>query len=319
MSNSPLVSYTKLSPNYSSRNGKKITKITPHHMAGNLTIETCGDVFAPTSRQASSNYGIGTDGRIGLYVPEEYRSWCSSNAANDSVAVTIEVANDRLGGDWHVSDAAFNSLVDLCVDICQRNGIPGVVWTGDSLGSITNHDMFSNTNCPGPYLKSRMGDLATIVNQRLNPTPVSRSVQMYTPNGTDAQKFYVRWNAEHTHVMLVNVRFDCALDVSSAGTANGTPVQGYTPNNTPAQWWKVISVPGNYSPEQARPVEFEPMCAPGKRLDIAGGSTEPGAWLNIYDANGTPAQRFLIADQGDGTWEIINNAAGPKLAIDFPW
>lgn len=171
MSNSPFVVYTKLSPNYSSRNGNKIDKITPHHMAGNLTIETCGDVFAPASREASSNYGIGTDGRVGMYVPEEYRAWTSSNAANDRRSITIEVANSSLGGEWPISDSAWNSLIDLCVDICQRNDIPGLIWTGDSLGSITTHDMFANKTCPGPYMKSRMGELADLVNARLKGEP----------------------------------------------------------------------------------------------------------------------------------------------------
>ncbi len=167
MSNSALVSYTKLSPNCSSRNGQRITKITPHHMAGTLSVETCGNVFADPARQASANYGIGSDGRIALYVPESKRAWTSANAANDRQAVTIEVSNCEVDGDWRVSDAAWNSLVDLCVDICQRNGISGLTWTGDSSGSLTCHYMFAATACPGPFLKSRMGQLAEEVNARL--------------------------------------------------------------------------------------------------------------------------------------------------------
>lgn len=167
MSNSGLVSYTRLSPNCSSRGGQKIRKITPHHMAGNLSVETCGSVFAPTSRQASSNYGVGSDGRIALYVDESKRAWTSSNAANDKQAVTIEVANDQIGGNWHVSDKAFESLVNLCVDICKRNGMTGIKWTGDASGTLTNHDMFVATNCCGPYLKRRMPELCDEVNKRL--------------------------------------------------------------------------------------------------------------------------------------------------------
>ena len=153
MSNSPMVVYTKLSPNFGSRNGRKITKITPHHMSGNLSIETCGEVFAPSSRQASSNYGIGSDGRIGLYVDEANRPWTSSSYENDSQAVTIEVANSSLGGDWPVSDKAWKALVDLCVDICKRNGIPKLIWTGGPDGTLTMHKMFAATDCPGPYLE----------------------------------------------------------------------------------------------------------------------------------------------------------------------
>lgn len=173
MSNSPLVSYTKLSPNCSSRDGAKITKITPHHMAGNLSIETCGEVFANSARQASSNYGIGTDGRIGLYVPEDKRAWTSSSYANDRQAVTIEVANSSTGGDWPVSDKAWNALVNLCVDICKRNGIKALSWTGDASGSLTCHYMFAATGCPGPYLKGKMGELAKQVNAKLNGSSTS--------------------------------------------------------------------------------------------------------------------------------------------------
>jgi N-acetyl-anhydromuramyl-L-alanine amidase AmpD len=117
MSNSPLVSYTKLSPHYSAMTNKQNKKITIHHMAGNLSVETCGNVFSG-SRQASSNYGIGSDGRIGLYVEEHNRAWTSSSRANDQQAITIEVANDGGGPNWHVSDKALAALIELCVDIC---------------------------------------------------------------------------------------------------------------------------------------------------------------------------------------------------------
>lgn len=167
MSNSPLVNYTRISPNRNAPRNQPIGKITVHHMAGNLTVEQCGSVFAPSSRQASSNYGIGTDGRVGLYVEEKDRSWASSSAWNDNRAVTIEVANDQIGGDWHVSDAAWNKLVDLCVDICQRNGMKELTWTGDKNGSLTCHYMFAATACPGPYLKGRMAELAKTVTARL--------------------------------------------------------------------------------------------------------------------------------------------------------
>lgn len=167
MSNSPLVNYTRISPNRNSPRNQPISKITVHHMAGNLSVETCGNVFAPSSRQASSNYGIGSDGRVGMYVEEKDRSWASSSAWNDHRAVTIEVANDQIGGNWHVSDAAWNKLVELCVDICRRNGMKSLVWTGGTDGSLTCHYMYASTNCPGPYLKGRMAELARTVTARL--------------------------------------------------------------------------------------------------------------------------------------------------------
>lgn len=137
-------------------------------MAGNLSVETCGNVFAPASRKASSNYGVGTDGRVGMYVEEKNRAWTSSNADNDHQAVTIEVANDEIGGNWHVSDKALEKTIDLCVDICKRNGIKKLNFTGNKNGNLTMHKWFAATNCPGPYLESKFPYIANEVNKRLN-------------------------------------------------------------------------------------------------------------------------------------------------------
>lgn len=164
--NSPLVVYTKLSPNCSKRTGP-ITKITIHHMAGNLSVESCGNVFQPTSRQASSNYGIGTDGRVGMYVEEKDRAWTSSNRENDNMAVTLEVANDSKGPDWHVSDKALAATIELCADICKRNGIERLNYTGDKSGNLTMHKWFASTACPGPYLGSKFPYIAEEVNKIL--------------------------------------------------------------------------------------------------------------------------------------------------------
>lgn len=171
MSYSPLTNkYIPANPsNYSKgRAGKKVIKITPHHMAGNLSIEACGRLWQTAGRRASSNYGIGTDGRIGCYVDEENRSWCSSSSANDNVAITIEVAND--GGantNWHISDSAINSLINLMVDICKRYGIKKMNFTGNANGNLTLHKYFAQTSCPGPYLESKMPWIADQVNKKL--------------------------------------------------------------------------------------------------------------------------------------------------------
>lgn len=166
MSNSSLVNYTLLSPHCSKPRKNAIKKITIHHMAGNLSVETCGNVFNG-SREASSNYGIGSDGRVGLYVEECNRAWTSSSPENDNQAVTIEVANDEVGGQWHVSDNAYNKLIELCVDICLRNNIDKLVYTGDTNGNLTRHNMFKNTNCPGPYLQRKFPEIANSVNAKL--------------------------------------------------------------------------------------------------------------------------------------------------------
>lgn len=166
MSNSNMVSYTKISPSSNPRN-HNIDKITIHHMSGNLSIESCGEWFSRESTRASSNYGIGSDGRVGMYVEEKRRAWTSSDRDNDMRAVTIEVANDEIGGNWHVSDKALATLIDLCVDICQRNGIEKLNFTGDASGNLTMHKWFANTDCPGPYLESKFPYIAEEVNKRL--------------------------------------------------------------------------------------------------------------------------------------------------------
>ena len=176
MSNSLLVGYTKISPNSSARTAK-IDKITIHHMAGNLSVEACGNAFATTERQASSNYGVGTDGRIGLYVPESRRAWTSSNRDNDNRAVTIEVANNGGAPNWPVSDKALQATIALCVDICKRNGIARLNYTGDKSGNLTMHKWFTNTLCPGPYLGGKFQYIADGVNKQLGSSVTNKPMQ----------------------------------------------------------------------------------------------------------------------------------------------
>jgi LysM repeat protein len=177
MSNSPLVDYTRISPNKNSPRNHKIDTITIHCVVGQCTVETLGNIFAPTSRQASSNYGVGTDGKIGMYVEEKDRSWCSSSAANDNRAVTIEVASDTKHP-YAVNDRAFAALLDLVTDICKRNGIKKLVWStkkADRMNhkngcNMTVHRDYSNKSCPGDYLYNRHGEIAAEVNRRLGVT-----------------------------------------------------------------------------------------------------------------------------------------------------
>lgn len=172
MSNSPLVNYTKISPNSSNPRNKPITKITIHHVAGNLTVEQVGNIFATKERKASSNYGVDNHGRVGMYVEEKNRAWTSSSSENDNQAVTIEVANITGAPDWKVSDIALNKTIDLCVDICKRNNIKRLNFTGDKTGNLTMHKWFAATTCPGPYLESKFPYIANEVNKRLNSQPV---------------------------------------------------------------------------------------------------------------------------------------------------
>lgn len=173
MSNSPLVDYVKISPNKYSGRSHKIDTITPHCVVGQVTVESLGNVFASSSRKASSNYGIGKDGRIGMYVEEKDRSWCSSNAANDARAITIEIASDTTHP-YAITDAAYKSTVKLCADICRRNGIKELKWKADKslIGqvdkqNITVHRWFANKACPGDYIYNRLGQIAKEVNELL--------------------------------------------------------------------------------------------------------------------------------------------------------
>lgn len=178
MSNSSLVAYTKISPNRTSPRTHRIDTITIHCVVGQVTAESLGEVFAKKSRRASSNYGVDKDGRIGLYCEEKDRSWCSSSSSNDNRAITIEVASDTKPP-YAVTDKAFNSLIELCADICKRNNIKQLLWKGDKslVGQVdkqnmTVHRWFANKDCPGEYLYSRHGEIAKRVNEKLgNATP----------------------------------------------------------------------------------------------------------------------------------------------------
>lgn len=187
MGNSSLIDYTRISPNRTSPRNHVIDTITIHCMAGNLSIETCGNVFASKSRMASSNYGIGSDGRIAMYVEEKDRSWCSSNKANDHRAITIEVANDGGAPDWHVSDKAMDSLIKLVADICKRNNIKKLVWSTNKNERVnhlngcnmTVHRDYAAKSCPGNYLYRKHGYIADEVNKLLGVN-VTNSLQQST-------------------------------------------------------------------------------------------------------------------------------------------
>lgn len=174
MSNSKLISCTLISPNKNSPRNHKIDTITIHCVVGQCSAERIGEIFKPTSRQASSNYGIGYDGRIGLYVDEADRSWCSSSAANDNRAITIEVASDTKHP-YAVNDKAYAALLDLVEDICRRNGIKKLVWStskDDRVNhkngcNMTVHRDYENKACPGQWLYERHGQIAAEVNKRL--------------------------------------------------------------------------------------------------------------------------------------------------------
>lgn len=200
-SNSPLVSYTKLSPNHSGQRKQPIDTITIHCVVGQCSVETLGNIFAPASRKASSNYGVGVDGRIGMYCEEKNRSWCTSSSANDNRAITIEVASDTTHP-YAVNTKAYAALIDLVTDICKRNNIKELKWKGDKslIGQVekqnmTVHRWFANKSCPGDYLYNRHGEIAAEVNKRLNAgvTPSKPEKTLYR---VQTGAFSVKKNAD---------------------------------------------------------------------------------------------------------------------------
>ena len=200
MSNSSLVSCTMLSPNHSGKRKSAIDRITIHCVVGQLSAESIGNCFKLPSRNASCNYGIGREGRVVLVVDEANRSWCSSSSSNDNRAVTIECASD-LYSPYAFNSVVFDKLVDLCVDICKRNGKSKLLWIDDKYKAlaykpkdnemlITVHRWFANKECPGNWLMSKMGILESRVNKKL-----------YTHSTNTSTSFLVKIKAKTLNVM----------------------------------------------------------------------------------------------------------------------
>lgn len=195
MSNSPLVTYTKLSPNHSGKRTKPIDTITIHCIVGHCTVKTIGDIFASPSRQASSNYGVDDWNGVGLYVDEANRSWCTSSSANDQRAITIEVASDTTEP-YAFTASAYETLTKLVVDICKRNNIKKLVWSTDKNSrvnhlngcNLTVHRDYANKSCPGNWMYGKMGEFAAEVNKRLGavkPQPPASGSYTVKVNITD--------------------------------------------------------------------------------------------------------------------------------------
>ena len=163
--NSPLIDFTRLSPHRNSPRNQRITKITWHHFAGVLSVETVGQILQ--TRQASYNYGVGSDGRRALYVNERDRAWASSSPSNDNQAIVIGLSNSALAPNWPVSETVIDSAIEVTVDCCKRNGISQLVFDNTPNGSFTYHDMFVTTLCPGPFLRARTQEIIDRINARL--------------------------------------------------------------------------------------------------------------------------------------------------------
>lgn len=219
MVKSKLATYTNIANNYGGKRQYKVTKIAIHHMAGKMTARQCADYFARTDRNASSNYTIGWDGSIALSVPEEYRAYTTSSSWCDERAITIEVSNeDNNGGDWRITDKAYNALLDLVTDICRRYGIKDCSYTGGKDGVLQKHEWYAYTNCPGAYLGSKFPEISRIVNKRLKPAPVKTTSK----------------NLATVKVGLLNVR--------EKGNANATIIGAVKKNEV----YTIVDVHGDY-------------------------------------------------------------------------
>ena len=233
MSNSPLVSYTKLSPNHSGKRTHSIDRITPHCVVGQCSVEILGNIFYPTSRQASCQYGIGVDGRVGMYVEEKNRSWCSSSNENDQRAITIECASDTQHP-YAFKDVVYNKLIELCVDICKRNGKKKLLWLGDKNKTLnynpasdemvlTVHRWFANKSCPGDWMYARMGDLASKVTAKLSSSQTgntgSSKDELYR---VQTGAFSKKANADAMAAKLKAAGFDTYITTKSGAAVTST-------------------------------------------------------------------------------------------------
>ena len=221
MTRSSLCTYTNITSNHSNgRGGNSVCKITPHYMCAYWSGRGCADYFASTSRQASSNYCIGVNGDIAMSVDEDDRAWTSSSGWNDRQAITIECGNND---DSSLSDATWESLVSLCVDICQRYGF-SLNYTGDQYGSLTEHRMFASTDCPGEWLHANMSRLADEVNARLNGESGSSSSSSSVSGKTGTGFGGSYTVTEYAGSEGLNVRSEPSL----SGSITGQLPVGYT-------------------------------------------------------------------------------------------
>lgn len=238
MSNSSLVNCAVLSPNHSGKRTHKISRITPHCVVGQLTAENIGGCFLDPANKVSCNYGIGHDGRVCLIVDEANRSWCSSSESNDQRAITIECASDK-SEPYAMNNAVYNKLIDLCIDICKRNGITKLLWFADKNKSLsyepagneavlTVHRWFANKSCPGDWLYSRMGDLASKVTANINSAaPQQQSTDVIYRVQVGA--FKNKDNALALESKLKAAGFDCFITTSGGGTQTPAPTPAPKP------------------------------------------------------------------------------------------
>lgn len=306
--NSSLVKYTSLSPNHSGQRTHSIDRITPHCVVGQLTAEGICACF-PKGREASCNYGIGKDGKIALCVEEKNRSWCSSSAENDQRAVTIECASDSTAP-YAFNTAVYNALIELCVDICKRNGKNKLLWLGDKTKTLnyapksgemvlTVHRWFANKSCPGDWMYSRMGDLATTVTKRLSGVSGMGSTTT-TPTGKTLYRVRKSWSDAKSQIGAFSV------------LANAKSLVDKNPG------YKVFDESGKVVYEKgSTSTAFKPYTVRVTATDLY---IRKGAGTN-YSANGfiRPGVYTIVAEssgQGATKWGKLKSGAG-WISLDY--
>lgn len=307
--NSSLVKYTSLSPNHSGQRTRSIDRITPHCVVGQLTAEGICACF-PKGREASCNYGIGKDGKIALCVEEKNRSWCSSSAENDQRAVTIECASDSTAP-YAFNTAVYNALIELCVDICKRNGKNKLLWLGDKTKTLnyapksgemvlTVHRWFANKSCPGDWMYSRMGDLATTVTKRLSGVSGGGSTKLTTPTGKTLYRVRKSWSDAKSQIGAFSV------------LANAKSLVDKNPS------YKVFDESGKVVYEKgSTSTAFKPYTVRVTATDLY---IRKGAGTN-YSANGfiRPGVYTIVAEssgQGATKWGKLKSGAG-WISLDY--
>lgn len=247
MSNSSLVDVAVPSPNHSGKRTSKIERITPHCVVGQLTAESIGNCFKTASKKASCNYGIGSDGKVVIVVDEANRSWCSSNATNDQKAITIECASDKTAP-YAMTDTVYNKLIDLIVDVCERNGIKQLLFLGDKEKTLaykvkdgeavlTAHRWFAKKSCPGDWLYNRYAEIADTVTKRLKKAaepPKATNTPPKTNNGPETAK---KKENGHSKGTLLTVTANGGLNIRTGAGSNkplaGTPI----PKGKQVKWY----------------------------------------------------------------------------------
>ena len=337
MSNSSLVNCKVMSPNHSGKRTHKIDRITPHCVVGQLSAESIGGCFDSSSVQASCNYGIGKDGRICLIVDEANRSWCSSSKANDQRAVTIECASD-MTDPYAMTNEVYNSLINLCVDICKRNGANKLIWFGDKNTSlnyepkdgemvITVHRWFANKACPGDWLYNRLGDLASKVTSILGGSAEAPSNPGSSGSSGNPGKNEIPAAPFTVKVIISDLNY--RSEPSMRGKVNGVTGKGvFTIVEVKNGWGKLKSGAGwiylenpSYCTIQGKVEDSTPSKSFQVKVSISDLRIRKGPGTN-YGSNGyTGKGVFTITETSTGKgstkgWGKLKSGAG-WISLDY--